>query len=273
MTQPFILAISNRKGGTGKTTTAVNLAAEWASRGRRVLVVDLDTQGHSGFGLGIDAAKSGPTGHDIFRDEQFDIRAAVLATAWPNLWCVPADPLYDGSGSCSDVTRVARQLRRPEMGCYDIIILDTPPSLDLVLTSAMNAADGILIPLLPHALSAEGVKQLSRLFYKTVNTGNPDLKLIGLLPIMASDRISHHRAVIADIARQFGPERVLRSIRSDIQLAAAFAERRPIRHFAPRSRGALDYYLLADELAAFWRQLSLAANSESAPPKFQQKAL
>jgi len=274
MTQPFILAVSNRKGGTGKTTTTVNLAAEWASRGRRVLVIDLDTQGHSGFGLGIDAAKSAPTGHDLFRDEQFDMLTAVLATAWPNLWCVPADPLYDGSDSCRDATRLARQLRRPEMGGYDIIILDTPPSLDLVLTSAMTAADGILIPLLPHALSAEGVKQLSRLFYKTVTTGNPDLKLIGLLPVMASDRISHHRAVIADITRQFGPERVLRSIRSDIQLAAAFADRRPIRHFAPRSRGALDYYLLADELAGFWRQPSLAGiNPEPAPATFQQKAV
>lgn len=272
MTQPFILAISNRKGGTGKTTTTVNLAAEWASRGRRVLVVDLDTQGHSGYGLGIEAAKSGPTAHDLFRDEHFDIRVAVLATAWPNLWCVPANPLYDGAGPCRDSTRLARQLRRPEMGEYDVVILDTPPSLDLVLTNAMTAADGILIPLLPHALSAEGVKQLSRLFYKTVTTANPDLKLIGLLPIMASERIGHHRAVITDIARQFGSERMLRPIRSDIQLAAAFAERQPIRCFAPRSRGALDYYLLADELAGLWRWPALPVSPpEPAPREFQQK--
>jgi len=253
MTQPFILTISNRKGGSGKTTTVVNLAAEWAGRGQRVLVVDLDTQGHVGFGLGVDSAKTAPAAHDVFRDPGFDIRAAVRPTAWPGLWCAPADPLYDGLDSLRDVSLLARQLRRPEMGVYDIIILDTPPSLDLVLTSALTAADAVLVPLLAHALSAEGVRQLSRLFYKTVTTTNPDLKLVGLLPIMACERIGHHRAVIADISRQFGPERVLRPIRSDIQLAAAFAARQPIRHFAPRSRGALDYYLLADELASCWR--------------------
>ncbi|PKU26613.1 ParA family protein [Telmatospirillum siberiense] len=252
MTAPFILSVSNRKGGSAKSTTVVNLAAEWAAGGRRVLVIDLDTQGHAGLGLGIEATKSMPGVHDVFRDRGADIAPVIVATAWPNLWCAPADPLYDGADARFDAVSLRRQLRRPEMAAYDVILLDTPPSLDLILTNAMAAADGVLIPFLAHALSAEGVKQLSRLFYKMVTTVNPDLKMMGLLPVMASPRIGHHRAVIADIGRQFGADRILRPIRTDIQLAAAFAARKPIRHFAPRCRGALDYFLLADELASSW---------------------
>lgn len=253
MTAPFILTVSNRKGGSGKSTSAVNLAAEWANRGFRVLVVDLDTQGHAGFGLGIIPAKGAPTAHDIFRDSACTIADAIVPCAWPNLWCAPADFLFEGTDSPREPGLLAGQLRHPDLAArFDIIILDTPPSLDQLLVNAMSAADGVLIPMLPHALSAEGVKQLSRLFYRIATSSNPNLKLIGLVPIMYNPRLNHHQSIMADMVRQFGAERVMRGIRVDTKLAEAFAARQPIRTFAPRSHGALDYFLLADELAHLW---------------------
>ncbi|HLN24416.1 MAG TPA: ParA family protein [Patescibacteria group bacterium] len=270
MITPFVLTVSNRKGGSGKTTTAVNLAAEWANRGWRVLVVDLDTQGHAGFGLGITPLKGAATAHDIFRDDGFDIRGAIVPCAWANLWCAPADFLFEGTDGPKDPGRLAAQLRQPDIAArYDIIILDTPPALDQVLVNAMSAADGVLIPMLPHALSAEGVKQLSRLFYRISTTSNPNLKLIGLVPIMYNARLNHHQSVVSDIARQFGAERVMRGIRVDTKLAEAFAARQPIRISAPRSHGALDYFLLADELAQLW---GWRRDGRAAPePQFQKK--
>ena len=150
-----ILAIANRKGGCGKTTTAVNLAAEFGARGMRTLLVDLDLQGHSGLGFGIVARRQQPSAHMIFTKAEFRLAEAIQPTASANVSVVPADLNFDGDASERGVTTLRRQLRAATIEeRFDLVIVDTPPALDMVFVNTLAAADAALVPMIPHALSA-----------------------------------------------------------------------------------------------------------------------
>lgn len=248
---PVVLSISNRKGGTGKSTTAVNLATEFAQRGLRVLLIDLDSQGHAGLGFGIIAERGKPTAHRIFIDPAFPLSQAICPTIIKNLSLAPADQTFEHSGASTDLNILRNQLARPEIRAqFDLIILDTPPSLDFLLINALAAATGVVIPLIPHHLAREGVRQLIRLFFKIASNTNSTLELWGFLPVMVDQHIKLHRAVLDDTKRQFGATRLLSGIRVDIHLAEAFAAQQPIQLYSPKTRGALDYQLLALESTA-----------------------
>lgn len=244
------LAVSNRKGGAGKTTVSVNLAAEFAALGQRVLLIDLDSQGHCAFGLGI--KPSGATVHRIFADPQANLSEAIHSTAVENLWLAPADTLFDhGSGARNeDRLRIALATEGVTER-FDIIIIDTPPSLDALLINGLMAADKVLVPYVPHPLSFEGVRQLVRVLFRLMSGPNRNLQLLGFLPTMAAEHVRQHRAVTGDMTRQFGAHRVMPGIRSDIRLAEAFAAGKPVRYYASRSRGAQDFADLAESLAPF----------------------
>ncbi|CAK0770063.1 chromosome partitioning protein [Gammaproteobacteria bacterium] len=261
-TRPLVFSVSNRKGGTGKSTTAVNLAAEWAAQGLQTLLIDLDSQGHASLGVGVTPSRDQPTVHRIFQEADFALETALQATVMENLLLVPADQGFEHSGSAGDLLILRHQLNRPMIReRFDIVVLDTPPSLDFLLMNALAAAHGVIIPLIPHYLASEGVKQLARLFFRIASTVNPTLKLFGLLPVMVDPHIKLHRAVLADLKHQFGAARLLRGIRTDIHLAEAFAAHRPIRLHDPKGRGAMDYQLLASELLAL-RGLSFQSTSD-----------
>lgn len=241
-----VLTVANRKGGTGKTTTVVNLAAEMAARGRRVLVVDLDTQGHVATGLGV-TVDGGPGAHDVFSPRGPVLVEAIRGSSFgPDV--IPARTDFDASHVGADHGRLARALSDGSLAGYERILIDTPPSIDAITMNALLAADGVLIPLVPHHLAGEGVRQLSRLFFRAAMERGDHLGLMGLLPIMTDRRVRLQRQVLEELGREFGERRILRGIRSDIRLAEAFAEGCPVRAHAPRSRGAMDYYLLAEEL-------------------------
>lgn len=249
-TAPFIIAISNRKGGTGKTTVSVNIAAELAALGRRVLLVDLDSQGHCAVGLGIKMAQGESTVHSLFIDPAARLTDAIRETSFPNLSLVPADQLFEHGSGIRDERRLALALTEEEIAeRFDVVIVDTPPSLDILLLNALYAANWVLVPYVPHHLSYEGVRQLMRVLFKVMSGANPSLKILGFLPTMAAKHIRQHRVVTEEVSRQFGAHRVLPGIRNDIRLAEAFAVGKPVRNYASRCRGANDFATLAASLS------------------------
>ncbi|MCW2284101.1 chromosome partitioning protein [Rhodoblastus acidophilus] len=245
----WVLAICNRKGGCGKTTTAVNLAAELGRRKIPTLLIDLDSQGHAGLGLGVVAHDRAKTVHALFSGETLDLDAALIASVAEHVHVLPADRAFEGANPHCDVRALDRLIRAPAIADrFRAVVLDTPPAYDPLLVNALAAADAALAPIVPHALSAEGVRQLLRIFYRIATTVKPDLDMIGVLPVMINERIRHHRAVIEEIARELGPEKLLPAIRMDIQLAESFSARVPACYYAPSSRGVQDYKVLMDHL-------------------------
>lgn len=246
MSKLHVIAISNRKGGTGKTTVSVNLAAEFAARGRRVLLIDLDTQGHCAVGVGLVVNRNDATVHQIFTDPDMQLAAIVKKTAFDNLFIAPADQRFEHGSGNRDATRLARALAEDAIAeQFDIVILDTPPSLDNLLLNALTAANWLLVPYVPHHLSLEGVRHLMRVLFKVKSDSNPGLQILGFLPTIVAENIRLHRTVSTEVGRQFGTLRVLAGIRNDIRLAESFMVGKPICHYAPSCRGAQDFSQLA----------------------------
>lgn len=248
-----ILAISNRKGGSGKTATSVNLAAELALRGERVLLIDLDSQGHCGLGLGLKAQRGQCTAHGLLAGRN-GLAEAIWQSPWDGLHLVPADPLFEHGSGNQDETLLWQALQREGLLLrYDTIVLDTPPSLDALLLNALCAADRVLVPFVPHFLAGEGVRQLARVLFRVASKGSNDrLKVLGFLPVMMDLRIGQHREVTQGLSHQFGPQRLLPGVRNDIRVAEAFAAGRPVRVHAPASRAAQDYARAVDAALRLW---------------------
>jgi len=249
----LIITIANRKGGSGKTTTAVNLATQWGEKGFKTLVIDLDTQGHSALGLGcvykIDSAK---TVHELFRNPELSLRHVVHDTIAKNVSLVPAD--VDFVVTDMDELRLRNAIYSDNNDqVFDRVVIDTPPTLDGLLYNGLAAANGVVVPFVPHHLAEVGVKQLAKLFYQVATQHNPDLSLFGLLPIMYDRKIKLHQRVLKALGKQFGIKRVMRGIRTNIKLAEAFEAGKPIIQFAPHCPGAMDYQLMAEELEVFFK--------------------
>ncbi|MCD7108036.1 ParA family protein [Rhizobium sp. DKSPLA3] len=253
---PFVIAVANRKGGTGKTTTAVNLAAGLARRGLRTLLIDFDSQGHAGLAFGAVAGRDEPTAHAVFSHGPEALERAIIPaaekTGWPDLALADTRSPHPGGIVAPDLLVRALDGQGIRQR-YDVVVIDTPPSLDALMVTALTAAHAALVPFVPHPLSIEGVRQFSRVFFSVRLGTKPRLRHVALLPVMASPHVLVHRRMIESLRLEFGDDRILDPIRSDIRLAEAFAAHQPIFGYMPSGRGAHDYAALTASIATRWK--------------------
>jgi chromosome partitioning protein len=238
-----VITVANRKGGSAKTTTVVNLAYGLATRGQRVLVLDLDNQGH--------------VLHGFSQGEQSPISPAFpithfykqLVAVHPNIDITEVNNTSSDIGSqihlqavrewCDDSRLCAR---------YDVILIDTPPTLNAQLMAALAAATEIVIPAAPLPLSSDGVDKLLFACLKAVSERKFRAKSIKLLPVMVEKNVRLHRLTLNQWRERFGNAKVFSPIYKCIKLAEAFSTNKPISEFAPKCRGAKDYDALCNAM-------------------------
>lgn len=258
--RPRCIAIANQKGGVGKTTTAINLGASLAAEGQRVLIIDLDPQGNASTGLGIDADRRNFTTYDLLI-EGMSLQEIVLPTGVENLSIAPATTDL----SSADVELVSNENRVfllkdalvPEfLGDFDIILMDCPPSLNLLTVNAMAAADAVLVPLQTEFFALEGLSQLMLTIREVRQSANPGLRIEGVVLTMFDIRNNLCRLVEEDARENLG-ELVYRTrIPRNVRLSEAPSYAMPILQYDPTSRGSAAYRELAREVLA--RQLQPA---------------
>jgi chromosome partitioning protein len=250
MADATIVAIANQKGGVGKSTTAINLGAGLAMQGERILLVDLDPQGNTSSGLGIDRNSLQYSTYDILIGD-VPIEDVVEPTSVRDLYLVPATIELAGA-EIELVSLFSREKRleqalKPLVEDYDFILIDCPPSLGLLTINGLAAADEVLIPIQCEYYALEGVSQLKTNVGRVQQSLNPQLEVEGVVLTMYDGRTTLSADVVSQVREHFGETTYRTVIPRTVRLSEAPSYGEPIEAFDPMSRGAIAYRELARE--------------------------
>jgi chromosome partitioning protein len=243
------IAVTLKKGGSGKTTTAINLATALALKGKKTLLVDLDPQANATLALGINPLDLELSINNLFTDSSIQTNDVIIKTDY-GLYILPSHPDLAVTEAGMQATQVGamRGLIEPLNGLYDYIIIDTPPSESYLTVNALSAVDDVIIPLQAHFLALQGLAQIHESIDKVKAGLNPDIKIHGILPTMVQDRTNISKVVLDQAKAEYGDKIYPIQIPYSVRHSEATLAGIPIVVYDPAHSGAKAYIKLAERI-------------------------
>ena len=246
-----VVSFSNQKGGVGKTTSCVNISAQIANKGKKVLMIDMDPQGNATSGLGLSKSKIKNTIYDVIIG-RCDISEAIIKTKFKNLSVIAAN--IDLAGAELELHELDEGLNFTKIALdsikedFDYIFIDCPPSLGMLTVKALSVSDGIVIPMQCEFYSLEGMSQLLNTVKKIKSIYNPNLQIVGILLTMYNGRLTLTGQVVEELKKYYAEQLFKVPISRSVRLSEAPGYGEPICYHDPYRKGSLEYAAVAKEL-------------------------
>lgn len=246
-----IVSFSNQKGGVGKTTSCVNISAQIANKGKKVLMIDMDPQGNATSGLGLQKSKIKNTIYDVIIGH-CSAEEAIIKTKFKNLSVIPANIELAGAEvelseleGGTNFTKIALDSIKDD---FDYIFIDCPPSLGMLTVKALSISDGIVVPMQCEFYSLEGMSQLLNTVKKIKTMYNPGLQIVGILLTMYNGRLTLTNQVVAELKKYYADKLFKVPISRTVRISEAPGYGEPICYHDPYGKGSLEYAAVAKEL-------------------------